>query len=149
VPKAEGKNQSQEKAAAGTARAFKDREAAYENDGAGLQQSQNHLRLGACRDAEGNERQHAKEPDGPGACRPHNVVASAGREEVERRLSRRERGGDIEDSRETEEPGLKPEWRATARYRLRRRGRGSAIIRFSGCRIRGQLTFFPFRVQCS
>src|ERR1700724_1015605 len=31
-------------------------------------------------------------------------------------------------------PGLKPEWRAIDRYRLRRRGRGLANIRVPGCR---------------
>jgi hypothetical protein len=62
-----------------------------------------HLRFGADLDSEGDDRQHAEEPDGPGAGRPHNVVAPAGREEFERRLSGRERGGDIEDSREAEE----------------------------------------------
>ena len=68
-----------------------------------------HLRFGADLDSEGDDRQHAEEPDGPGAGRPHNVVAPAGRDEVERRLSRRERGSDIEDSRGSEErpPGKK------------------------------------------
>ena len=90
-----------------------DRQAAQENDGKDLERGQNHLRSGADRDAEGDERQHAEEPDGPGAGRPHNVVAQPGREKVERRLSCRERRGDIEDRRGAEErpPGKKTQRR--------------------------------------
>ena len=77
----------------------KDRKATDKDDGDSLEYGQNKLRFGADCDAEGDERQHAEEPDGPGAGCPRDVVATGGRQKVERRLSRRERRGNIEDGR--------------------------------------------------